>query len=147
MNESEFRRKIHKHCSKTITWFPVENSMGNGMPDEFFHLTTPEGFYNGWIELKVVNSVDEKVKFQPGQISWLTRYLASGGNAFLLIHDNKTNRSLLVLENFHLFKDRTIKSVLDCGTMKNSMDWLPFKVERKIFPHLEHKLTSECRGY
>lgn len=68
-NETKFRRDYIKAANKLYHSQPVENVVVEGMADTY-------NVYNGfvfWIELKHLGSDRKRVKFEHGQVPWLTK--------------------------------------------------------------------------
>lgn len=84
----QWLRKAKPELGNTLELRRVENVLEQGTPDV-------EGCLSGgqfWIELKCTGSNNEgsmKLRFQPGQIPWLTRRTLAGGRAFVLVQVDK----------------------------------------------------------
>lgn len=66
----------------------VENEVGVGWPDV-------HGVQDGfpfWIELKAEKKFPNKIKYQPGQPNWLTRYWEVGGFCYTFLYVEDQNK-------------------------------------------------------
>lgn len=88
-----FRDKLAAHYGRRAKYQRIEApSSGGGIPDAIFAIQDDDGSYlNGVIEFKEVDELPKKddtpvkVKFKPGQTTWLTEWARVGGTSILCV--------------------------------------------------------------
>lgn len=92
MSEKNFRGRLNAaalKCRDVIDWMPVENRAMKSMPDQY---SVNQYGTSCWVELKYVQRVDEKIKFQPGQARWLKKHWQRGGCSYIAIYCGDARR-------------------------------------------------------
>jgi len=65
----------------------VENECGSGWSDvHYMH-----NGYGGWIELKAEDKFPDRIKFEPAQPNWLTKYWGAGGICYIFLKVKENN--------------------------------------------------------
>lgn len=95
--EAKFWNKLRDHRDINfpgeIKFYRVENRCSEGMPD--LHFLLPQTGASGWIELKCVDTVSRKIKFEPNQPDWLGDYWEGGGLSYVLVSAQNNNELVL----------------------------------------------------
>ena len=101
-----FRRKMEEH---SIVTFPVEShDTCPGIPDIHYQC----GFFSGWVELKEIESIKNKIPYRPHQAEWLQDYSDRGGLAFTVVHIKSTSSILVIPGNLSKQAKRNINLIL-----------------------------------
>lgn len=90
MSERNFRARLNAAANKNkrqIDWMPVENRAMNSMPDQNF---INENSVSGWVELKFVDKLNEKIVYKKGQSRWHKKHHERGGFCFVAVYCKET---------------------------------------------------------
>ena len=93
MSEKNFRARLNAaavQCRDVIDWMPVENRASKRMPDQY---SINQYGISNWVELKYIEKLSHKVKFQPGQARWLKKHWERGGSSYVAVYC-KQNRTI-----------------------------------------------------
>lgn len=106
--ESKLWQRL-KQNFKHLNLQRVESSITPGMPDIYF---THSSGANGWIELKHVDVIKQKVKFQPSQPNWIRKHVEDNGFVICIVQVGE--------ESIHVCQGKHIEGLIYGKNLYNS---------------------------
>ena len=83
MTEAKLWSRMREVWKDELKMWRVENQAGVGLPD--VHYLYEPNRITGWIELKYISTINQRIPLRKAQIGWHKEYAAGGGKSFVIV--------------------------------------------------------------
>jgi len=116
-----FLDKLRQHYGKDVMATKIEDKFGVGIPDAVMQVRGRGTFWVEFKELDALPKRDEtpvRIKFRPGQTTWLENWKSCGGNSLLCVRIQDEKVWMMFDSNF-----KTVESGVPLRELVNLCYW------------------------